>query len=270
MCTLALYFREFKDYPLIVAANRDEFYSRSSASPQVLLEDPLVFGGKDLWAGGTWLGVNEHGLLAGILNRRSNTEKTHGTVRSRGLLCLDVLKAKNPSEVRVLLNREKGSAYQAFNLLFANAKEAYVAYNLGGDIKYMQLPKGVHVLGNTSIYNPRSAKVNYAHNLFFHAGKLVHDKLDASFMTRLFRRRIPIWDQPSFIRLFKGILNNHILPKDSKDPKNAICVHDSNYGTVSSSILFYSTGEKRFFYHHTPVAPCRSDYEKLLSLETTM
>ncbi|MFQ5902942.1 MAG: NRDE family protein [Candidatus Binatia bacterium] len=269
MCTLALYFQEFKEYPLIVAANRDEFYARPSASPQVLLEEPLVFGGKDLLAGGTWLGVNEHGLLAGILNRRSNTEKTHGTVRSRGSLCLDILKVKEPAQACALLMRERGSAYQAFNLLFANAEEAYVAYNVKGNIEFVKLAKGVHVLSNTSIYNPRSAKVDHAHNLFSHAGKQVHDDLDASFMTRLFRRGTPIWDQPSFIRLFKGILNNHMLPKDSKDPRNAICVHTSNYGTVSSTILFYSRDEKRFFYHHAPAAPCRSDYEKLLSVEAT-
>jgi hypothetical protein len=267
MCTLALYFQEFKDYPMIVAANRDEFMTRPSASPQVLIESPLIFGGKDLLAGGTWLGVNERGLLAGIVNRRSAAEKEHPELRSRGLLCLDVLKAKSPAEARALLTREKGSNYQPFNLLFANADEAYVAHNEKDQIECAKLPKGLHVIGNTSIYDSGAAKTTHAHTLFSDAAQQIQKGMEKSFFKRWFGGGLPVWDQPAFLKLFKGILSNHMLRAGSKDPKGAICVHAGNYGTVSSSVIFYMLSEKRFFYHQTLSAPCRSEYETYLSIE---
>ncbi len=199
------------------------------------------------------MGVNEHGLFAGILNRRSDTETGPGTARSRGLLCLDILKTKNPAQACGLLRREPGSAYQPFNLLFANAEQAYVAYNRKEKIEYIRLEKGVHVLSNTSVYDKRSEKLDHAHSLFSHAGKHVHEDLDVS----------------STVRLFKGILSNHRLRKNSMDPRDAICVHTSNYGTVSSTIVFHSSDEKRFYYYHASAPPCHADYEKLLSVEAT-
>lgn len=266
MCVLALYFQEFKDYPLIVAANRDEYLTRPSASPQVLVETPLVFGGKDLVAGGTWLGVNEHGLLAGILNRRSEAAKDHSPTRSRGLLCFDILGTKEPAEAWALLRREKGSNYQPFNLLFANAKEAFVAHNIRDKIECIKLDKGLHVIGNSSIYDSVSAKTNHAHTLFFDAEIQLRKGINRSFFKRWFGGGLPAWDQPSFILLFKRILGNHSLRRGSKDPRDAICVHAGNYGTLSSTVIFYMLSEKRFFYHHASAPPCRSEFESYLSV----
>lgn len=269
MCILALYFQEFKDYPLVVAANRDEFLTRRSTSPQVLVETPLVFGGKDLLAGGTWLGVNEHGLLAGILNRRSVEEKEPSALRSRGLLCLDILQTKDTAEARALLGRESGSNYQPFNLLFATAKEAYVAHNAKDKIEYIKLENGLHVLSNTSVYDLKSAKTGHAYTLFTDAAKQVQQGMKQSFMKRWFGGGLPVWDQPSFLRLFQGILSNHTLRQGSKDPKDAICVHAGGYGTVSSTAIFHMHSEKRFFYYHASAPPCRSQYENYLSIEVS-
>lgn len=267
MCILALFLQEFGDYPLIVAANRDEHFTRPSAPPQVLLEHPLVFGGKDLVAGGTWLGVNEHGLLAGILNRREENKRNDIAPRSRGLLCLDILKSKDPAAARRLLKQEKGSNYQPFNLLIASAEEAYVAYNIKDEIAYKRLEKGVRVLSNAAIDDSRSEKLDQAYNLFSQAAKDVKENLSQSLMKRLFARNLPVWDQPSFLRLFKGILGNHALRAGSKDPRDAICVHTKGYGTVCSSVIFYAGPDKQFHSYHASTPPCRGDYEKFLSVE---
>jgi len=265
MCTLALYFQEFQDYPLIVAANRDEYFTRPSGDPQVLIEKPLAFGGKDLLAGGTWLGVNEHGLLAGILNRRVDDED-HGAPRSRGLLCLDILNAKTPAEACAFLKQEQSASYRPFNLLFANAQEAYIAHNMKEKIELVRLRKGIHVISNTSIYDSASPKTNHAHTLFSDAAREVQQSLKQSFFKRWFGGGLPIWDQPAFIRLFKGILSNH-ASGNSKDPRGAICVHTSHYGTVSSTVIFCMHSQKRFFFHHAPASPCRGEYQSYLSVE---
>ena len=92
MCTLAIYFRVFPDYPVVVAANRDEFLDRPALAPTALGDRPRIVGGKDLRASGTWLGINQHGLIAGLLNRRiAETGPNDDKLRSRGLLCLDAL-----------------------------------------------------------------------------------------------------------------------------------------------------------------------------------
>ena len=230
-----------------------------------MIEKPLAFGGKDLLAGGTWLGVNEHGLLAGILNRRVDDED-HGAPRSRGLLCLNILNAKTPAQAGAFLKQEQSASYRPFNLLFANAQEAYIAHNMKEKIELVRLRKGIHVISNTSIYDSASPKTNHAHTLFSDAAREVQQSLQQSFFKRWFGGGLPVWDQPAFIHLFKGILSNHALG-NAKDPRGAICVHTSHYGTVSSTVIFCMHSEKRFFFHHAPASPCRGEYQSYLSVE---
>ena len=71
MCTLAIYFQTNTEYPVVVAANRDEFYNRPTITPTQLVDEPWVVAGRDAVAGGTWLGVNAHNLVVGVLNRRT-------------------------------------------------------------------------------------------------------------------------------------------------------------------------------------------------------
>ncbi|HET9296015.1 MAG TPA: NRDE family protein [Candidatus Binatia bacterium] len=106
MCTLALYFKVFSGYSLAVAANRDEHYDRPSAPPSIIERSPTIVAGRDLRAGGTWLGINEYGLVVGILNRRQQRGLlANGAYRSRGLLCLDLLRLRRVADVdQVLLD----------------------------------------------------------------------------------------------------------------------------------------------------------------------
>lgn len=236
---------------MVVAANRDESLTRPSAPPRLLSENPVVLGGQDLLAGGTWLGVNEYGLLGGIVNRRVETQKDSSTLRSRGLLCLDILRAKNPLEACRLLERQRGSAYRPFNLLFADTEQAYVAYNKEKTISWIRLERGLHVLNNTTIYSAGSDKVGHAYLLF---SRLQDDSQKDC-------------DRAARIRALKAVLSDHTLCKDYTDPTDAICVHGAHYGTVSSTIVFYASDEKRFYYYQAPASPCRSEYQEFPSLE---
>ncbi len=252
MCTLALFFKESEDYPLIVAANRDEFFARPSAPPQLLAKNPKVLGGKDLLAGGTWLGVNEHGMLAGILNRRSEERKEQAALRSRGLFCMDVLNVKNPPAARAFLRNEKGSIYRPFNLLFANAEEAYIAYNQGEVISWIGLEKGLHVFSNGPVSETQSEKMGRAYLLF----SQVRDALLRK--EKNLRERIPY---------LRTILSDHASARNSDNPKDSICVHMPAYGTVSSTVIFYARAERRFYSYHTSGPPCKKDYGQPLCLE---
>src|SRR5262245_5112799 len=93
MCLLALFFHVVEDAPVIVGANREEFYDRGGLPPQVLEGRPRAVGGRDPSAGGTWLGVNERGVLAAVTNRRRS--QLPAQPRSRGLLVRDLLGCSN-------------------------------------------------------------------------------------------------------------------------------------------------------------------------------
>jgi uncharacterized protein with NRDE domain len=251
MCTLALYLRQFEDYPLVVAANRDEHFSRPSAPPELLANDPSIFGGKDLVAGGTWLGVNEYGVVAGIVNRRIQTTAHSDTARSRGMLCLDMLRGKDVVDAHKRLEREDGSKYRPFLLLIASAETAFVAFNSGGEIKRMELNSGLHVFSNTSFTESNAGKLNHAHGLFSTAS--------VSLCAQLKR---PAARLESAVGILRRVLSDHATGNGSQDPRNAICVHAApDYGTVSSSIIFHAAVERKFYFYHASGAPCRTTYE---------
>src|SRR5215510_9299629 len=138
-------------YPVIIAANRDEHFDRPTAPSALWSTNPKILAGKDLLAGGTWLGVNEHGLVVGILNRRSSGGPDPiNKTRSRGLFCLDLLSLKSAANARV----------------FVDPSEAWIAYNVGQQIKAHKLDKGLHVYSSAAEFAAPSEKVDRAHAQF--------------------------------------------------------------------------------------------------------
>ena len=257
MCTLALYFQALGSCPLLVAANRDEFIRRPSAPPGRLCRSPWVFGGQDLRAGGTWLGINDKGMFAGILNRRSGVKRGESTKRSRGLLCLDLLKSGGTAEALDLLRRSEGNLYDPFNLVFASASAAYVAHNIAEGIECLSLEPGVHVVGNTSIYDQTGAKANHALDLFTGALHAMVKKPHAR------GNRPGNLDVGATVRFLRGVLSDHLLNHATNNPREAICVHRGDYGTVSSSILIPRPETGQYDYFHAAGPPCQNDYEQV-------
>jgi len=253
VCTLALYFRVFDDYPLVVAANRDEHYDRASAAPEVLATTPRIVAGTDLRAGGTWLGVNEHSFLAGILNRRSNGEPSQpSAARSRGLLCLDLLNLESASQARALVEREERD-YQPFTLVFADRTEAWAAINRNGSIETLRLGHGLHVFSSAAAHDERSEKKERAYALF---SALVPELADKA------------KDTSSWTSILANVLGDHTPGDMGADRREAICVHGDVSGTVSSSILIYSRRERRFQTLFCSGPPCQNSFDRFISLNT--
>src|SRR5215213_3164107 len=114
MCTLAFYFQAFSHYPIVAAANRDESFTRPSAAPRQLSAAPWIYGGQDLLAGGTWLGINEHGILAAVLNRRTGLPADPRR-RSRGILCLEALEYASVEHAVDFVNAQSLDDYNPYN-----------------------------------------------------------------------------------------------------------------------------------------------------------
>ena len=117
MCLILFTWQTHPRYSLVVAANRDEFHQRPSAVADFWADHPQILAGRDLQAGGTWLGVTRSGRFAAITNYREPLVPELSLERSRGHLVRDYLndgKAPLPC-ARELLSQ--GSAYSGFNLL---------------------------------------------------------------------------------------------------------------------------------------------------------
>ena len=177
MCTLAIYFQMTDDYPVVIAANRDEYLDRPAAKPTTLCERPHVVGGKDLRAGGTWLGVNEHGLVAGLLNRHIEAPPNRDA-RSRGLLCLDALRRRTAREAAEFAAGERAQDYNPFNLLIASRDATYVAYNRIERIEVVQLQPGFHLLTNLDVNDFECPRISASYEKFAELGKDVGFRRD--------------------------------------------------------------------------------------------
>ncbi|HVO24152.1 MAG TPA: NRDE family protein [Candidatus Margulisiibacteriota bacterium] len=247
MCTLAIYFQASDDFPVVVAANRDEFYERPATPPVQLAGDPWIVAGQDLVAGGTWLGVNAHRVVAGIVNRRSSTAPDP-TRRSRGQLCMEALRAASVTEARTALERDPGTLYNPFNLLIAAPDTASVTGNVSGTMSSTLLTPGLHLLTNLELNDFECPRIAKSYALF----DAVRQHLRADSIAAL-------------LAALHSILSDHSTPLDprSDGPPNNLCVHTERFGTRSSSILVYAARAGRFRFWHANGPPCQVEYTEV-------
>jgi uncharacterized protein with NRDE domain len=145
MCLITLAYRCHPDYPLLVAANRDEFYRRPTAAAQFWAEAPRLLAGRDLEAGGTWMGITECGRFAAVTNHR-NPPSTPPKPRSRGMLTLDYLLGAAPAPDYLQSLARRAGDYAGFNLVLADHSGLFYFSNVENRLR--RLPPGVYSLSN--------------------------------------------------------------------------------------------------------------------------
>ena len=125
MCTFVILRRPGSDWPVLIAANRDEMLGRPWLPPGRHWPDrPEVTAGKDELAGGSWLGINDDGVAAGILNRFGSLGPAPGQ-RSRGELVLEALDHADAAAAAAALAALDPRAYRTFNLMIADDTAAF-------------------------------------------------------------------------------------------------------------------------------------------------
>ena len=147
MCTVVTLRRPGHAWPLLLAANRDEMRGRTWSPPaRHWVDRPATVAGKDQQAGGSWLGVNDHGVAVAILNRRGSLGTEAGK-RSRGDLVLDALDHCSAESAAEALARYDGGEFRSFNMAIADREHGYWLRGLGdGAIEAFPLPEGVGML----------------------------------------------------------------------------------------------------------------------------
>jgi uncharacterized protein with NRDE domain len=228
VCLLVFAWQTESEYPLVVAANRDERLDRPAHSLCVLHEhQPRILGGRDDLAGGTWLAVNQHGLVAGLTNRPAPGGRDP-TMRSRGELPL-MLAGHRTADGAVghLLDTVVPGQYNPAWLLVGDRDSLWYV-ELGTDLAPTALPltPGVHVLENTALAES-SPKADRVHAL------ISEGQGDGS----------PLW------AALPAVLADHVLPPgsseatfgDDRSPRLqatlAACVHTEEYGTRSAALV---------------------------------
>lgn len=150
MCLIAVAWQAHPDYPLIVLANRDEFHARPAAPARFWTEAPQVLAGRDLSAGGTWLGVTRQGRFAALTNVREPGMPPGG--RSRGLIVSAYLLGEEPAEAYTTRVTAEGGDYSGFNLLASDGDSLWWTSNRGAGPR--RLDPGVYLLSNHLLDTP--------------------------------------------------------------------------------------------------------------------
>ncbi len=244
MCTLAIYVRTFPEFPAVVAANRDEFLSRPTSPPLVLDRENGIFGGRDDVAGGTWLAVNRRGVVAAVLNRRTG-EPTDPKRESRGQLCLAMLREPSAEAARAAIAAHAPQRYNAFNLLVADSRRAWIATNHGEAMTVTDLDPGLHLITNLDLNDPTCPRIASSYQLF----------------AQLLRGDAPKPSTAEFRDRLRTILSAHDTELDPRSSGygNSLCLHAAEYGTRSSSLILLDDSQ-RWTYLHANEPPCRAPY----------
>lgn len=222
MCLILIAHQVDADWPLVVLGNRDEFYDRPTSRLAPWPEAPEILAGRDLLAGGTWMGTRSDGRWAAVTNYREPDAPGHAAC-SRGWLVRDYLLGDQTIAEFLDYLRCHERAYAGFNLLLGNRQEVWHCSNR--DPHQRQLAPGLYGLSNGRFDGPwpkvRKGKRKLTELLAYD-----HWKTEDAFTLMADQTRPPRSELPE-----TG------LPDEWEHALSAIFIHTSNYGTRSTSLL---------------------------------
>ncbi len=268
MCLLVVVFGLDPTAPLVVAANRDERLDRRATAMAVLDDgDPRILGGRDEEAGGTWLAVNSHGLVAGLTNRPV-ADGRDPAKRTRGELPLALARHRSAAEaVEDFLGTVSPADYNPAWFLVGDRTSLFFIDLTGGDVPVTTaLPPGVHILENNPLGAP-SWKVDHVRSLL---GPPTAVRGGPDLMERLrlllADHRTPPPGTPSSGSSAPGSsAPGSSAPGSSsaggRRPETlAACVHTEAYGTRSSTLIRVPSEGRAPEVRYADGHPCTSPF----------
>lgn len=222
MCLILFAYNCHPNYRLILAANRDEYYRRSSLPVAYWSEFPDLLAGRDLEAGGTWLGITRQGRFAALTNYRDPALHNKEAL-SRGQLVSGYLTGTDSPEDYLAQVKEERDRYNPFNILVGNREKLYYYSPLKNRIE--EVEPGVHGLSNGFLDTPWPKVIKGKKSL---TNILKQQELDARELLKLLTD--------------KEIFEDHRLPDtgvgmDWERVLSPIYIESPDYGTRASTIL---------------------------------
>ena len=215
MCTLFIYRSKNSDWPVLIANNRDEYLSRTFKTPGYHWNDS-IFAGKDISEGGSWLGINEDGVCAAILNRTSNNLQDK-KLKSRGKIIINILKKTTAKSGLKYFKSHFKKNTRFFNLFISDYKSAFWIKYDQDEFRSFVVPYGFSIIDNYRLNDDKSPEQKLYRDIFL-------------------KKRVP---DPS-INYFKSWQDLLFLEEKYNNVNlSSVFVKDknNNYGTVCSSII---------------------------------
>ena len=150
MCLILFAYRQHADYPLVLIANRDEYYARPTRAAHWWEETP-VFAGRDLEAGGTWLGISRRGRFAAVTNVREPGGMQAGK-KSRGALTQNFLTGDAPPGSYLQEMAPHDQDYAGFNLLLGDTRGFWFYSNRDHGVRSIE--PGIYGISNGTFDEP--------------------------------------------------------------------------------------------------------------------
>lgn len=246
MCLITFAYKKHPSYALILLANRDEFYERPTRKAQFWVDEgsPDILAGKDLEAGGTWLGVHKNGRWALLTNYRDLTNLKENPP-SRGDLALNFLKSEDSASQYLFLIQESAHLYNGYNLLVGD-KESILHYSNYSD-KITAITPGVHGLSN-ALLNTAWPKLEIAKSAL--SQHIHQNKIDSNSLFNILMNETKAQETE---------LPETGLSKEMERAVSSIFINTKNYGTRCSTLLLIDNAgnieftERRFKPNSTTV-----------------
>ncbi len=227
MCLIVFAWKLMPECPLVLAANRDEFFNRPSQPAHWWDDHPFVYAGRDLEAGGTWLGVNRSGRFAALTNIRKGSDKRLDA-RSRGELVAKFLQSDVSAEDYLVNVKDHAAEYNGFNLLLGDHQRSFWFSN-EGETSTQQLEPGIYGLSNGSLDTPWP-KVLRSKAQF--SSLLCQGAPDDAYFEML----------ADTTRAADGRLPDTGVSLDWERLLSPICIESPDYGTRASTLLRVGSG----------------------------
>jgi uncharacterized protein with NRDE domain len=252
MCLILFAHRFHPGYKLILAANRDEYYKRPTEPATWWTDAPFLLAGKDLKAGGTWLGITKKGRIAALTNYRGPGSNKDGAP-SRGSLVSDYLLSDFSPYEYIETLRQKSVEYSGFNLILGDMDTLYYYSNKIKNNETIPLEPGLYGLSNADLDTPWP--------------KIVKGK--EMLKQRLFNKA-----EVSTETIF-SILSDTEIPPDEELPDTGVgidiervlsplFIKSSGYGTRSSTVLTIDQNNKVTLLEKSIVPSLESSYEFMI------
>lgn len=239
MSIMAFQYKVATDSPILVAYNREERPDRPSQAPRIQSGCPRIICGIDRKAGGTWFGINQHGMFACAMNRTRRDSSY--SPRSRGLLCREMLNFRNPKEASEMAAKELETGnYAPVNFICADANQAFVVYGTS-EPKMEEIQPGLHLFtsGKMDDYNDERQE--------FVRRQLTLQRLDSSVT-------------------FLAVASKTFAKKPDAYGRRGIILVDGEVQTVSGLLLSLPYKGHGAVLQCTPTSPSDSKYEDVSAL----
>jgi uncharacterized protein with NRDE domain len=239
MCILAIQYKTVRNAPILVAHNREERFDRPTQPPKIQSGKPRTICGLDRKAGGTWLGVNQHGLLVVAANRIKTNVPAEA--RSRGLLCRELLGNTTARQaVRHAVKELSSGVYAGVNYLCVDTDFGAVVFG-GNHVTTEELTPGLHILANGNMDDPQDDRQEFI------------------------RRQLTLQKIESAVT-FLAMASRAFARKPDASGRRGVVLVGGEFGTVSSTLVSLPKKIQNAVFQYTGGPPCDTHYDDYSAL----